>query len=330
MATATLSGRRPIDQGLTKPSQSLWADAWGRLIKNKGAMFGLAVVIIFLLVAIFGPVISPNDPLKINDGKGFLPPPWAPAWTIPNAKVGDPQFLLGTDNIGRDVFSRLIYGARTSLVVAIIPTIIITVLGVVIGLLSGFIGGKLDDLLMRFTDIVFGFPDILFFVVVMFALRDTIFGEALNGMLLLFGALAIVNWVGIARLVRGQTLSLKEKEFVEAARSMGAKDASIMQKHILPNILGPLIVITTFSIPRLIITEAILGFLGLGLRPSTNSGDFFVTSWGVMLLEGQTAINAQPWMLLAPALAVAIIVMGFTFLGDGLRDALDPRMRGTS
>ena len=146
---------------------------------------------------------------------------------------------------------------------------------------------------------------------------------------LLFVALAIVNWVGIARIVRGQVLSLKEKEFVEAARCIGAKDMHIMFRHILPNCLGPLIVSAAFLVPSLIITEAILGYLGLGLRPATDSHAFFITSWGSMLLDGQTAINAQPWILLSPAICVALVVLAFTFLGDGLRDALDPRMRGT-
>jgi oligopeptide transport system permease protein len=145
----------------------------------------------------------------------------------------------------------------------------------------------------------------------------------------LFIALAIVNWVGVARLVRGQVLSLKQKEFIEAARSIGVKSPRIMSKHLLPNTVGVLVVSAAFQIPSMIITEAILGYLGLGLRPSTDATSFFVTSWGSMLLEGQTAINSQPWMLLAPAICIALVVLAFTFLGDGLRDALDPRMRGT-
>ena len=146
---------------------------------------------------------------------------------------------------------------------------------------------------------------------------------------LLFSALAVVGWVGFARIVRGQALSLKEKEFIEAARCMGATDTRIMYRHILPNALSPVIILTAISIPGYIITEAILGYLGLGLIPSTNPNDFFITSWGASMLEGQTAINAQPWLLLAPAIAVSLVVLAFTFLGDGLRDALDPRLQGT-
>lgn len=331
MATAIATSPRAIDKAIAaKQSQSLWVDAWGRLVKNKAAMLGLFLVIVFFFLGIFGPYIAPQDPLKINDGKGFLPPAWSGSFLNNSGKVGDPQFLLGTDNIGRDVFSRLIYGARVSMVVAIIPMLVITIVGVFVGISAGFFGGAIDSFLMRFTDVVYGFPDILFFVVVMFALRDTPLGDWGNGLLLLFGALAIVGWVTVARVVRGSTLSIKEKEFVEAARSIGTTDKKIMAKHILPNILSPIIIITAFSVPRLIITEAILGYLGLGLRPASSASDLFVTSWGIMLLEGQTALNAQPFMLLAPAIAVALVVMGFTFLGDGLRDALDPRMRGTS
>jgi oligopeptide transport system permease protein len=182
---------------------------------------------------------------------------------------------------------------------------------------------------MRLTDIMYGFPDLLFFIIALISLRDTWIGELMSGLFLLFCALAIINWVGVARLVRGQVLSLKEKEFIEAARSIGVKDSRIMGRHLLPNVLGPIIVLTAFLIPQMIITEAILGYLGLGLKPTTNPEAFFITSWGSLLLEGQTAINAQPFLLLAPAICVALVVLAFTFIGDGLRDALDPRMRGT-
>jgi len=203
-------------------------------------------------------------------------------------------------------------------------------LGTTMGLISGYIGGKLDNLLMRLTDVIFAFPDLLFFIVVLIALRDSWIGGLFSGLFLLFVALAMVNWVGLARVVRGQVLSVKQNEFVEAARCIGATNSRIMFKHILPNVLGPIIILAALTVPGMIITEAILGYLGLGLRPTTNPDAFFITSWGGLLLEGQSAINAQPFMLLVPALCVALVVLAFTFLGDGLRDAFDPRMRGTS
>jgi oligopeptide transport system permease protein len=215
------------------------------------------------------------------------------------------------------------------MVVGFIPTVIILLLGTFVGMVAGYIGGRWDNILMRLTDVIYAFPDLLFFIIVMVALRESFIGQLMNGLVLLFAALAIVNWVGVARLVRGQVLSLKEKEFVEAARCIGATDSRIMFRHILPNSLGPLIVSAAFTMPGLIITEAILGYLGVGLRPSTNPADIFITSWGALMLDGQSAINAQPFLLLSPAICVALIVLAFTFLGDGLRDALDPRMRGT-
>jgi len=207
--------------------------------------------------------------------------------------------------------------------------VIILVIGVIIGLMSGYSGPRVDNLLMRLTDVIYAFPDLLFYIIMMISLRDTVLGQLMNGLMLLFVALAVVSWVGVARLVRGQVLSLKNKEFVEAARCIGSSDTRIMSRHILPNCLSPLVVWMAFAIPRMIIVEAVLGYLGIGLRPASNSKEIFVTSWGVLLSEGQTAINSQPWILLAPAICVALVVMAFTFVGDGLRDALDPRMRGT-
>ncbi len=309
-----------------RPSRSLGQEAWSRLIRNKASVIGMIIISFFVLMTVFAPLIAPEDPLHMNAGKRFLPPPFFKGQT--NIKA-DPRFLLGTDSLGRDVLSRVIYGSRVSMVVGFLPTAIILLLGTTIGMVSGYIGGRLDNLLMRLTDVIYAFPDLLFFIIVMVALRETFIGQLLNGLILLFAALAIVNWVGVARLVRGQVLSLKQKEFIEAARCIGVKDVRIMFRHILPNSLGPLIVSAAFTIPGLIITEAILGYLGIGLRPSTDSADFFITSWGVLMLDGQAAINTQPFILLVPAICVALIVLAFTFLGDGLRDALDPRMRGT-
>jgi oligopeptide transport system permease protein len=312
---------------LNVKSRSPWQEAWERFFRNKASVVGLVIVVFFLFVTVFAAVIAPHNPLQLHSGKSFLPP----AWVEKSAtnKTGDPEFLFGTDTLGRDVLSRVIYGSRVSMMVGFIPTMIIILVGTIVGLVAGYYGGTWDNFLMRLTDIMYGFPDLLFFIIALISLRDTWIGELMSGLFLLFCALAIINWVGVARLVRGQVLSLKEKEFIEAARSIGVKDSRIMLRHLLPNVLGPIIVLTAFLIPQMIITEAILGYLGLGLKPTTNPEAFFITSWGSLLLEGQTAINAQPFLLLAPAICVALVVLAFTFIGDGLRDALDPRMRGT-
>jgi len=322
--TTTTSGESLLTN--SKAGRSLGYDAWMRLIRNKAAVAGMIIIAFFVFIAIFASVLSPHNPIQLNSGKKYLPPSWVEDF---NGQSGEKEFILGTDTLGRDVLSRVIYGARVSMVVGLVPTTIIVIIGTIVGMIAGYSGGRVDNLLMRLTDVVYAFPDLLFFIIVMVSLRDTFLGEMLNGLLLLFGALAIVNWVGVARLIRGQVLSLKEKEFVEAARCIGAKDIRIMFKHILPNSLSPLIVSIAFAIPGAIITEAILGYLGLGLRPSSNPEDIFITSWGSLLLDGQGAINAQPYLLLVPAICVALVVLAFTFLGDGLRDALDPRMRGT-
>ncbi|MBI9051048.1 MAG: ABC transporter permease [Anaerolineaceae bacterium] len=312
---------------MEKPQRDLLVDAFYRLSRNKAAMTGAIVIMLFIFIAIFAKQLVPYNPIEIHSGKGFLPPVWVDEG--PNGAKPDPSFIFGTDTLGRDVLSRTIYGARVSIVVGFLPTIIILVIGIITGLISGYAGGWIDNILMRITDVVFAFPDLLFFIIAMITLRDTWIGRLFNGLFLLFCALAVVNWVGVARVVRGQVLSIKEKEFVEAARCVGARDARIMVKHILPNALGPVIILTAFTIPMMIITEAILGYLGLGMRPSTNPNDIFLTSWGSMLLDGQSAINAQPWVLLIPAICVALVVLAFTFLGDGFRDALDPKLQGT-
>ena len=311
------------EQLLARPPRSFWRDGWGRLLKNKAAVVSAITILFLILIAIFAPQLAPHNPLQLNSGKGFLPPVWVT--NSATGKAGEAAFLLGTDNLGRDVLSRVIYGARVSLVVGLIPTSIVLAIGILVGLLSGYVGGTVDNLLMRFTDIIYAFPDLLFFIIVMTALRQTWLGQMLNGLLLLFAALALVNWVGVARLVRGQVLSYKEQEFVIASQMIGATTWRIMVRHILPNSLGPIIVSAAFMVPGAIITEAVLGYLGLGLRPATDPTDIFLTSWGSLLLEGQSAINNQPWLLLSPAICVAVVVLSFNFLGDGLRDAFDPR-----
>ncbi len=321
---------RLLDQRLrSRKPTSLWQDAWHRLLRNKAAVGGMIVILIFAVLAIFAQYIAPYNPLAVPlPGNTLRNAAWIKTGSA--ATTGDPRFLLGTDNVGHDVLSQVIYGARTSMVVGFIPTFITVLVGTVIGLAAGYVGGQVDNLLMRLTDIVYAFPGLLFFIIVMSALRDTFIGELLNGLLLLFVALSIVNWVGVARLVRGQVLSLRRRDFVDAARVVGAGDMRIMTRHILPNSLAPIIVVGAFQIPSAIITEATLGFLGLGIRPASDPKAIFQTSWGMLLLWGRDAMRGQPWLLTGPAICIATIMLAFTFVGDGLRDALDPMMKGTS
>jgi len=313
---------RPIDgrtrvadlNVLARKQRSLWQDAWSRLRRNRAAMAGLVVVLLACVLAIFADRISPYDPIHVDTSLQMRDPQW-----------GDPKYVdtnhpFGTDWLGRDILSRLIHSARISIVIGFVPALIVFSIGATVGLLAGYRGGKTDNILMRFTDVIYAFPDLLFLIVVMTSLRETEFGKLLGGLPLMFVAIAVVNWVGIARLTRGQVLSLKEKEFVEAARSIGATPFRIMTKHLFPNALAPLIVATAFAVPQYILFEAGLSFLGVGIRPPT-------PTWGVMINEGFSVFSTSAWPTLLPALCISIVMLSFTFLGDGLRDALDPRMK---
>jgi oligopeptide transport system permease protein len=311
-------------QILSRPPRSLWSDAWLRLKRNKAAMVSIVLIILLIFTAIFAPWIAPHNPLAQDTANSFRQAAWIQTG---DDKTGDWRWPLGTDNLGRDVWSRLIYGSRVSLAVGLVPMIIEVILGMSIGLFAGFAGGRIDNFIMRGIDILLAFPDLLLFIIMTAALRDTALGQLFGGLFLLFIVLSILGWGGLARLVRGQVLGLKEKEFVEAARSIGSRNSNIMFRHLMPNTLSPVIVFAAFAVPTAIIAEATLGYLGLGVRPAVDPNSPFPTSWGSMLLEGNVAISSQPWMLAAPALAVAITLLAFTFLGDGLRDALDPRMK---
>lgn len=313
-------------QLFTRKPSNLYQDAWNRLLKNRGAVAGMIVVGFFTLVAIFAPWLAPHNALDIYPNNSFRPPMWVQS--DDPTKNGLAEFPLGTDTIGRDVLSRAIYGTRTSLIVGFIPMLLIVTIGTIVGLIAGFAGGRVDNLLMRFTDVIYAFPDLLFFIIMMTALRETWIGKLLNGLFLLFVSLALVNWTGVARLVRGQVLAVKEKEFVEAAHMIGASSTRIMLRHLLPNSLAPIIVTAAFRVPQAILTEAILGYIGVGVRPAVDPNDFFLTSWGNMLLDGRDAILTQPWLLITPAVLIALILLAFTFIGDGLRDALDPMLKG--
>jgi oligopeptide transport system permease protein len=309
---------------LERAPRSLWSDARRRLLRNKAAVASMVYVVVLVVIAVSAPLLAPHNALQIFPGQTYRQAAWIATPSQP-AATGTWEFPLGTDAVGRDVLSRLLYGTRTSLIVGFIPMAITLFIGTLIGLISGFRGGTLDALLMRFAEIVYSFPSLLFFIIVMTALKDTPIGRFMNGFLILFAALSLVGWVGVARLVRGQVLALKEKEFVEAARATGVRQHQILLRHLLPNSLGPIIISGAFIVPGAIITEAVLSYLGIGLRPATNPEALFPVSWGNMILDGKAAINAQPWLLIAPAIAIGSITLAFTFLGDGLRDALDPR-----
>ena len=327
MATTapTLGGPRVQVVVADRPVRGLWVDAWRRLRRNKMAMLGLSYLAFLAVVAVAAPLISPHNPVQTDVRKAgtYRKAAWI---NDPNPlRTGSWEYPLGTDSVGRDVFSRLVYGTRVSLIVGFIPMVFTLLIGVTIGLVAGFSGGRLDNLLMRFTDVVYAFPSLLFFIIMQISFKDSAFGKLLNGLVLLFITLSIVNWTGVARLVRGQVLSLKEKEFVRAAEAIGSSNSQIIVRHIFRNTLGPIIVSGAFIVPFAIITEAALSFLGIGVRPSVDLDAPFPASWGNMILDGYKAWQSQAWMLIGPCVAVALITLAFTFIGDGLRDALDPR-----
>ena len=292
------------------PEQTgLWSDAWVRFRRNRLAVGGLAVIIVMIVLAI----------------GARLPATPGGLWHILHI-TGDPvsqdvvnsyalpslQHPLGTDILGRDQLSRILYGASISLTIGIVVQILILFIGGGIGMAAGYFGGWVDNLLMRFTDIMYAFPDLLLVLVFVAAFGPSFWS--------IFIALGLVYWVGLARLVRGQVLSIKEKEYVEAAIMTGTAPLKLIVKHLVPNSLGPVIVTLTFGIPAAIFTEAALSFLGIGIRPPE-------PSWGVMIEDGYGGIFADPRQVIFPGIAVALTMLSFTFVGDGLRDALDPRMK---
>jgi oligopeptide transport system permease protein len=316
VATASAAQERAAELNvLSRKQRSLWGDALYRLFRNKAAVAGLIVIVSAFLIAILAPLIAPYNPIEIPKNPASQ---MQPLWT--GSKYIDARYLLGTDFLGRDIVSRLIFASRISMVVGFVPTAIVFGLGVTVGMTAGFFGGWLDQLLMRFTDIIYAFPDFLFLLIIVASFRASPFGKLLDGLMLIFVAIAIVGWVGVARLTRGQVLALKEREFVEAARSVGATPRRIMAKHLLPNALAPLIVTAAFAVPNAILGEATLSFLGVGIIPPT-------PSWGQMINEGFPLFSANPWAVLLPAICISIVMLAFTFVGDGLRDALDPRMK---
>jgi oligopeptide transport system permease protein len=280
----------------------LWRDAWQRFRRNPIAVGGLIFVCLLVLDALLAPLLVTfhvvADPLKQNVAHSYA------SFSL--------QHLLGTDYLGRDLLSRVMFGARISLMIGLTVQAIYLVIGGTVGLIAGYFGGRVDNLLMRFVDIWYAFPDLLFLLVVVAVLGPSLFT--------IFVAIGVIGWVDLARLIRGQVLSLKEKEFVEGARAAGSGPSKIILRHLLPNTLGPIIVSLTFGIPRAIFLEATLSYLGVGIPPPT-------PSWGIMIQDGYQAIFAYPHQVLVPALALAVTMLSFSFIGDGLRDAIDPRMR---
>jgi len=281
-----------------RPHHTLWGDAFIRLRRNRLAVAGGIIIMLVALGAIFIPLFSPYGYAKQNLDALLQEPSWS--------------HLLGTDELGRDVFTRLFYGARTSLAVGLFAQFVVIAIGLPIGAISAYAGGRTDNMIMRFVDVMFAFPDILLIILIRAILGGSIY--------MIFLAIGLVAWVNVARLVRGQILSLKQRDFVTAARAMGAPGRHIVLRHLLPNSLGPIIVLVTFGIPRAIFAEAALSYIGIGIPPPT-------PSWGTMIRDGYDLIFAAPHLVLFPAIAIGILMLAFTFLGDGLRDALDPRLR---
>ncbi len=323
---------------LTQKRESLWQDALRRLVRNRAAIIGGSIVVLLFLMAIFAPVVA----VKSFEVQVLTDENKVPEWMLsvfptmkPYANIST-GYPLGADYVGRDLFSRIVYGARVSLTVAIIGPLISLIIGVIYGSISGYFGGKVDNLMMRIVDVLYAFPSLLFIILLMAFFRSTIsdiqpgtfayavnkIDESMGGLFFIFVGIGLTAWETMARLTRGQVLAAREKEYIEAARTIGATDIRIMFRHILPNIVGPLVVSETLAIPGYISTETFLSFIGLGVNPPT-------PSWGSMISDGSGVIRSYPNQTIFPALALAITMFAFNFLGDGLRDALDPRLRGT-
>ncbi len=293
-------------QGVSLPQQeiikgrSLWVDAWTRLKRNRAAMASSIILAGMFLLVIVGPWLSPYD-FDFTD--------WGFISTAPDLATGH---IFGTDAIGRDLFVRVLEGGRMSLMVGIVATFVSLLIGISYGATAGYFGGKIDSVMMRIVDIIYAMPFMFFVILLM-----VIFGR---NIILIFVAIGAVNWLDMARIVRGQTLSLKKREFVEAARASGVSSFGIIRRHIIPNLLGVVAVYVTLTIPQVILVESFLSFLGLGVQEPN-------TSWGALVNEGAQDMEMAPWSLLFPAGFLATTLFCFNFIGDGLRDALDPKDR---
>jgi len=277
-------------------NSSLWQDALRRLIQNRAAMIGGITIVVLIMLAIFAPWIAPYSYSYQNLDLGASPP--------------SAEHLLGTDVLGRDLLSRLLYGARISLLVGFVATGVALVIGVSWGIIAGYFGGRVDSIMMRIVDVLYGLPFIIFIILLM-----VIFGR---NIWLLFAAIGAVEWLTMARIVRAQVIGLKNQEFVQAAQVMGVSNFSMFRRHILPNILGPIAIYATLTIPQVMLLEAFLSFLGLGIQPP-------MSSWGTLIRYGVESMEEYYWLLIYPGLTFTITLFALNFFGDGLRDALDPK-----
>ena len=280
--------------------RSLWQDARARLIRNHAALTAMSVLLTVVALAILVPIVSPYRIDDVDFDAIELPPSFGSG------------HIFGTDSLGRDLFVRTMFGARISLMVGLVATLVSLVIGVTYGAIAGYVGGRADALMMRFVDILYSLPFVFFVIILM-----VVFGRNIA---IIFAALGAVEWLTMARIVRGQTLALKGREFIEAAVASGATTPAIIRRHIVPNVLGPVIVYATLTIPQVILIESFLSFLGLGVQEP-------LTSWGVLINEGANQMETAPWLLLFPAGFLAVTLLCLNFLGDGLRDALDPKDR---
>ncbi len=277
-------------------NSSLWSDALRKLLKNRAAMFGVLILLSLIILAILAPFISPYPYDYQNLELGASPPSSA--------------HFLGTDTLGRDLLSRLLYGSRVSLMVGFVATAVALVIGVTWGIVSGYYGGKVDAVMMRIVDILYGLPFIIFIILLM-----VVFGR---NIWLLFGAIGAVEWLTMARIIRGQVLSIKNQEYVLSAKAMGVSNFYMFRRHIFPNVLGPIAVYATLTIPQVMLLEAFLSFLGLGIQPP-------MSSWGTLIRYGVESMEEYWWLLVFPGITFTITLFSLNFFGDGLRDALDPK-----
>lgn len=296
-------------ESLLKPSRSLWEDALLRLKKNRAAMYSSYFIVFICLIAVFAEAIAPYAFDMQYMDKVLVTPSW--------------EHWLGTDALGRDLLSRIIYGARMSMAVAIYTSLISLLIGAIYGAFSGWVGGRVDSFMMRVVDILYSIPTMVLLILVKVIfdavnIFDDPERKAYFGIVL---ALSLVGWVTLARVVRGQVLQVKQMTYVEAARALGASPFWIVIKHVMPNILGPIVVLLTFQIPSNILFESFLSFIGLGLQPP-------YSSWGVLASSGWQTMRSFPHLIIFPSFAIFVTMLAFNFLGDGLRDALDPQMKG--